>query len=101
MRFARPNLRAAKRFGADHAIGRPDIQGFAGALHGAQADRGVFITTSHFSQEAQDYVEKAAARIALIDGPTMAGLLVQPCIGVQVDQTYILKRVDEDFFEDA
>ena len=42
----------AKRYAADRTIGRPDIQGFVGALHGAQADRGVFITTSRFSHDA-------------------------------------------------
>ncbi|MBN1658567.1 MAG: restriction endonuclease [Anaerolineae bacterium] len=33
-------------------VGRPDIQSFVGALHGQHARKGVFITTSDFSQSA-------------------------------------------------
>jgi restriction system protein len=58
----------AKRYAADRTVGRPDIQGFVGALHGAQADRGVFITTSKFSQDAHEYADKVNARVILIDG---------------------------------
>lgn len=43
----------AKRYATDRKIGRPDIQGFVGALHGAQASRGIFITTSSFSADAR------------------------------------------------
>ncbi len=91
----------AKRYALDRAVGRPDIQGFVGALHGAQADRGVFITTSRFSHDAHAYAEKVAARVILIDGPALARLLVQHNIGVQDHETFVLKRLDEDFFEEA
>ena len=90
----------AKRYAADRTVGRPDIQGFVGALHGAQADRGVFITTSRFSQDAHTYAERVAARVVLIDGPTLAGLMVKHNIGVQDQQTFVLKRLDEDFFDE-
>jgi restriction system protein len=58
----------AKRYAADRTVGRPDIQGFIGALHGAQADRGVFIRTSRFSPDAYSYADRVAARVILIDG---------------------------------
>ncbi|MEU4165108.1 restriction endonuclease [Actinoplanes sp. NPDC026670] len=89
----------AKRYAADRTVGRPDIQGFVGALHGAQADRGVFITTSRFSTDARDYAEKVAARVILIDGGELSGLLVKYNIGAQDSETFVLKQVDEDFFE--
>lgn len=91
----------AKRYALDRAVGRPDIQGFVGALHGAQADRGVFITTSRFSHDAHEYAEKVAARVILIDGPALARLLVEHNIGVQDHEKFVLKRLDEDFFEEA
>jgi restriction system protein len=91
----------AKRYAADRTVGRPDIQGFVGALHGAQADRGVFITTSRFSQDAHDYAEKVNARVILIDGAGLANLLVQHNIGAQNSETFVLKRVDEDFFDES
>ena len=58
----------AKRYAATHTVGRPEIQGFVGALHGAQANRGVFITTSTFTNEAITYADRVAARVVLIDG---------------------------------
>jgi len=91
----------AKRYAADRTVGRPDIQGFVGALHGAQADRGVFITTSRFSPDAYSDADKVAARVILIDGPTFASLLVEHNIGAQDSETFVLKRVDEDFFEEV
>ncbi|MDQ3761723.1 MAG: restriction endonuclease [Actinomycetota bacterium] len=91
----------AKRYAAEHSVGRPEIQEFVGALHGAQADRGVFITTSRFTAEAQTYAERVHARVILIDGQQLARMMVTHNIGVQVKDTYVIKRVDEDFFEDG
>ncbi|QGK68924.1 restriction endonuclease [Allosaccharopolyspora coralli] len=88
----------AKRY-TDHSVGRPDIQAFVGALHGVQADRGVFITTSRFTQDATSYVERIANRIILIDGHRLAELMLLYNVGVQDERTFVLKRVDEDFFE--
>jgi restriction system protein len=91
----------AKRYAAENTVGRPDIQGFVGALHGAQADRGVFITTSRFSPEAYNYAEKVNARVILIDGLMLARLMVEHNIGAQDDETFVLKKIDEDFFEES
>ena len=91
----------AKRYGADQSVGRPDIQAFVGALHGAQADRGIFITTGRFTSEARDYAQRVPARLVLIDGAQLTELMVLHNVGVQEEQTFTLKRVDEDFFESA
>ena len=91
----------AKRYATDRKIGRPDIQGFVGALHGAQASRGIFITTSSFSADARIYAERVNARIVLIDGPELAQLMVQHNCGVRVEDTFVLKEVDEDFFDES
>jgi restriction system protein len=91
----------AKCYAADRSVGRPEIQEFVGALHGAQADRGIFITTGRFSSEAKVYAERVAARLVLIDGHMLAGLMVNLNIGVQDRETYVIKRIDEDFFEDV
>jgi restriction system protein len=61
----------------------------------------VFITTSRFSQDAHAYADKVAARVILIDGTALAELLVEHNIGVQESRTYVIKRVDEDFFEET
>ncbi len=91
----------AKRYGAARPVGRPEIQEFVGALHGAQADRGVFITTSRFTPDAIAYADRVAARVVLIDGQTLSGLMVSHNIGVQDQQVFVIKRVDEDFFEES
>jgi restriction system protein len=91
----------AKRYPAGRPVRRPEIQEFVGALHGAQADRGIFITTSRFTNEAISYADRVAARVILIDGPTLSSLMVRHNIGVQEQETYVVKRLDEDFFEDT
>ena len=60
----------AKRW--DQTVGRPLVQAFAGSLEGQRARKGVFITTSAFSKDAQDYVTRIEKRIVLIDGETLA-----------------------------
>lgn len=89
----------AKRYAAENPVGRPAIQAFVGALHGQQADRGVFITTSTYSREAVEYVRYLRERIVLIDGAELARLMVLHNVGVQDQQTFVLKRLDEDYFE--
>jgi restriction system protein len=89
----------AKRYAADRAIGRPHIQAFVGALHGQQADRGIFITTSRFTDDAREYAERVASRLVLIDSAQLGQLMVRHGVGVQVEETFVLKEVDEDYFE--
>jgi restriction system protein len=86
----------AKRW--DNTVGRPQIQQFAGALQGQRARKGVFITTSAFSQAAQEYVSRLDSKIVLIDGETLAQLMMDYDIGVATIATYDLKRIDSDYF---
>ena len=89
----------AKRYAADNSVGRPALQAFVEALHGQQADRGCLITTSTFSRDATEYVRLLRERIVLIDGQELAKLMVLHNVGVQEQSTYVLKRMDEDYFE--
>lgn len=89
----------AKRYATDQVIHRPKVHEFAGALLGKQGDRGVYITTSHFSAGARAEAERINARIELIDGQRLAQLLVRYGVGVQTERTAVLLRIDEDFFE--
>jgi restriction system protein len=79
-------------------VGRPEIQAFAGSLMGQGATKGVFITTSRFSAEARDYVRRIATRIVLIDGVQLAELMIDHGVGVTETATYVVNRLDEDFF---
>ena len=88
----------AKRY-TDNTVGRPAVQAFAGALQGAGANRGVFITTSKFTAEAKGFAERLPARVVLIDGPELGRLLVKHRVGVQVKETYDVVAVDDDVFD--
>jgi len=85
----------------DQCVGRPEIQKFVGALAGKRAKKGVFITTSSFSQEAVRYVSTIEARIVLIDGKRLAELMIDYGVGVTTVTTYQLKRVDSDYFNNG
>lgn len=87
----------AKRW--EGSVGRPVIQGFVGALAGVGAMKGVIMTTSNFAQPAQDYVKTLTdRRIILVDGERMSDLMLKHGIGVSTKQTFVIQRMDEDFF---
>lgn len=89
----------AKRYADGNSVGRESIQAFMGALHGFGAHRGVFITSSRFTQGARDYANAVPTRIVLIDGRRLAELMIKYGVGVQVRQSYDVVEIDEDFFE--
>jgi restriction system protein len=89
----------AKRW--ENTVGRPEIQKFAGALQGQRAKKGIFITTSDFTNEAVEYAARIESKIILIDGEQLAQLMADYNIGVTPEKTYEIKRVDSDFFEEA
>ena len=86
----------AKRW--EGTVGRPEIQKFAGALQGHRAKKGIFITTSDFSKEAQDYVSRIDTKIVLIDGDELAQLMFDNDIGVSRVTSYEVKKIDTDYF---
>lgn len=82
----------------ENVVGRPEIQKFVGALHGQRAKKGIFITTSRFSSEAQDYACQIDPRVVLIDGAELVQLMIDHDLGVSPVETYVIKRMDSDFF---
>jgi restriction system protein len=91
----------AKRWAKGSTVGRPEIQKFAGALQGKRARKGVFITTSDFSEEARQYVQYIDSKIILINGHELAELMIDHNVGVSVAETYVIKKLDTDYFESA
>jgi len=90
----------AKRWGTGNGVGRPSVQGFVGSLMGNGGTKGVFITTSHFSKEAIEYASNLQnIRLILIDGTQLAQLMIEHDIGVSVEATYVVKKVDRDYFD--
>ena len=89
----------AKRW--ENTVGRPEIQRFVGALHGRRAKKGVFLTTSNFSQDAREYVATIDPKVVLIDGIKLAQLMIDFNVGVSKFQVYEIKRIDSDYFADV
>lgn len=83
-----------------HSDGRPEIQKFAGALQGFRAKKGIFLTTSDFSRDAQDFANKIDSKIVLIDGETLWNLMIDHGLGVTTVASYEVNRLDNDFFDD-
>ncbi len=88
----------AKRW--EGVVGRPEIQKFVGALAGQRAKKGVFITTSFFTKEAMDYALQMDTKIVLIDGEKLAQYMIDYNLGVSVQNTYEIKKIDSDYFEE-
>jgi restriction system protein len=74
------------------------VQGFYGALAGQRATKGVFITTSAFSQQAIDFA-RSVERIVLVDGERLAGLMIEHEVGVTLRPIKVPK-LDSDYFEE-
>ena len=92
----------AKRWDKAH-VGEPEIRTFSGSLDPHGASKGVFITTSRFSQDAQKTAAEVARNnktIMLIDGPKLAKLMIEYEVGVVVKAVYKIQEVDENYFAD-
>ena len=87
----------AKRWDSQ-SVGRPDIQSFVGALDGQRATKGVFITTSKFSETAIEYVKTITKKVILIDGEQLTNYMIDYGLGVSTFTTFDLKKVDHDYF---
>jgi len=88
----------AKRW--ENTVGRPAVQAFTGSLEGFRARKGIMITTSGFSREAEEYVTQIEKRIILVDGPTLAEYMIDHGVGVTETARYVLHKIDADYFED-
>ena len=85
----------------DGTVGRPEIQKFVGALQGQRARKGVFITTSGYTAEATDYASRIDTKVVLIEGTQLAGLMIDFDVGVAAAASYVVKRIDSDYFEES
>jgi restriction system protein len=89
----------AKRW--KHNVGRPEIQNFVGALAGKKANKGIFITTSDFHDNAREYVSGLHNKIILLGGRRLAELMIEHGVGVAEEHAYSIKKIDSDYFEEA
>ena len=88
----------AKKY--DGPIPISQVRDFAGALLAKKARKGIFITTSTFPKTAVEFVSQIEPRIILIDGERLAQLMIEHNVGVSIKETYEIKRIDNDYFEE-
>lgn len=89
----------AKRYARDKTVSRADIQSFAGAMN--NTDKGVFITTARYSAGALEYAKtRANQRIVLINGQQLAEYIYRYDLGMQTEQTFSIKKLDSDFWDE-
>ena len=86
----------AKRW--QNVVGRPEIQAFYGALAGQKAKKGVFITTSTYTVQAEEFA-RSVDGIVLIDGGRLANLMIEHEVGVSA-RTIKVPKLDSDYFDE-
>lgn len=89
----------AKRYTEGNNIGAGAIRDFYGALSLKKAQKGIFVTTSSFSNAAMETARGLGSRIVLIDGLQLTRLMIRYNVGCRDEEVLHLKKIDEDFFE--
>lgn len=89
----------AKRYAAQNTIGSGAMRDFYGALGMKDVTKGIFVTTSGFSEDARRTAEKLGARIVLVDGLQLSKLMIAHEVGCRVKRSYQIAELDESFFE--
>jgi len=89
----------AKRYAETNVVHQQEMTNFLGAMARDNIAKGIFVTTSSFARDVKDMV--AGRSIVLIDGRRLSQLLIRHNIGVAVSKTYLVKRIDTDYFDDS
>jgi len=90
----------AKRYKKGSSVGREDLQKFVGSLNERKSKKGIFITSSHFNDNAREYIQRVDVSISLIDGKMLAELMYKHDLGVSPKKSLDIKEIDHDFFEE-
>jgi restriction system protein len=83
----------------DGSVGPGDIDRFVGSLMRKKANKGVFITSGTFTSGALKAAQEASAKVVLIDGERLAELMIDHGVGVTEHRSYLVKKIDSDYFE--
>lgn len=88
----------AKRW--ENSVPVKEIRDFTGALASKKAKKGIFITTSTFPNSVYEFVRQVEYKIILIDGVRLAELMIENNVGLSIVNTYHVKTIDTDYFEE-
>jgi restriction system protein len=89
----------AKRW--ENTVPVKEIRDFTGALASKKAKKGIFITTSSFPKSVYEFVKQVEYTIILIDGEQLADLMIENNVGLSTVNTYHIKTIDTDYFEEG
>ena len=89
----------AKRYSKDNRVNRKELQNFIGALEINSVTKGVFITTSDFYPQALEELKRTQKSIVLVNGERLAQLLIDYNLGVSIEESYSIKRLDIEYFD--
>jgi restriction system protein len=90
----------AKRYGPGNKVGASAIRDFFGSLDRFKAAKGVFVTTSDFTSDAEETAVMLSKRIVLVNGRRLGELMIRHNVGCRIQETLHIKKIDEDFFDD-
>lgn len=90
----------AKRYASHNAVGSGDIRDFFGALSIHKANKGIFVTTSYFTDSAKETANALGSRIVLIDGAKLTKLMISYGVGCREKSVIKLMEIDDTFFEE-
>ncbi len=88
----------AKRYCQGNNVGAGAIRDFFGSLDNKKATKGLFVTTSDFTEDAKQTAAALSKRIVLIDGHQLTKLMIRYNVGCRIEKTLYIKKIDEDFF---
>jgi restriction system protein len=67
-----------------------------------QSKEGDILTTSTFTKDAVDFVERIEGKkVVLINGDQLADLMIDHGLGVTTTKTYEIREVSNDFFDES
>jgi restriction system protein len=91
----------AKRLKPGSAVSAGQVRDFAGGLEAKHASKGIFFTTTQFSQQAQRFAQSVSRRIVLINGHELTNLMIRHNIGVSVRESFVFRQLELGYFSAA
>jgi len=91
----------AKRWAKDRVVDVDVVRAFSGSLDERRSEKGILIATCRFTKPARDFADKSQKHIRLIDGAELTELMIDAGVGVTPGKTYVVKKVDSDYFDES
>lgn len=90
----------AKRYSENNTVPSREVRDFIGSLEGHGTQKGVMITTSSFSKDGIEFVNRLQQKkVVLIDGKKLTSFMIDFGIGVSTSTKYEIKKINLDYFE--